>query len=102
VATLEILPLGLTLDVAEGQTLLEAALAAGVRLASTCRNGTCRACLARVLQGQVHHRIDWPGVSPDERAEGWVLPCVAIPAGDVVLWQEGARRLHPGCSSSAP
>ena len=50
-------------------------------------NGTCRSCIARVLKGRVHHRIEWPGLSAEEKAEGWVLPCVALADSDVVLWQ---------------
>lgn len=82
---LHIEPAGVTIDVQPGQTLLEAALAQGLRLRSACRNGTCRACLAKLLSGTVHYRVEWPGVLPDERAEGWTLPCVALPDGDVVL-----------------
>ncbi len=88
--TLRLLPLGRTLPVAPGQTLLEAARAGGVALRSSCRNGTCRACIARLVEGRVHHRIEWPGLSADEKAEGWVLPCVALPDGDVVLLQPHA------------
>lgn len=80
-------PLGLTLDVAEGQTLLEAALAAGIRLRSSCRNGTCRECIATLEAGTVSYRVEWPGLSPDEKAQGCVLPCVALPSSDVVLRQ---------------
>lgn len=82
---LHIEPAGVTVDVQPGQTLLEAALAEGLRLRSACRNGTCRACLSKLLSGTVHYRVEWPGVLPDERAEGWTLPCVALPDGDVVL-----------------
>ena len=85
--TLLIRPLGLELPLAEGQSLLEAALAAGAALRSACRNGTCRACIARVLEGRVHHRIEWPGLSAEEKSEGWVLPCVAVADSDVVLLQ---------------
>jgi len=84
---LTVQPLGATLPVAGGQSLLEAARAAGLQLRSSCRNGTCRACMARVLQGQVRYRSEWPGLSADEQAEGWVLPCVALADGHVVLWQ---------------
>ena len=70
---LHIEPAGVTVDVQPGQTLLEAALAEGLRLRSACRNGTCRACLAKLLSGTVHYRVEWPGVLPDERAEDWAL-----------------------------
>jgi len=86
-ARLRLEPLGVTLPVAEGQSLLEAALAAGIRLRSSCRNGSCRECIATLEAGHVRYRIDWPGLSPDERAAGCVLPCVALPEGDVVLRQ---------------
>ena len=66
-------------------TLLAAAARAGIELASSCRNGTCRACLRPLLAGSVHYRIAWPGLLPEEKAAGWVLPCVAYPESDVVL-----------------
>jgi ferredoxin len=84
---LTITPLGVTVPVAPGQSLLEAALAAGVKLPASCRNGTCRTCMARLVEGRVHYRVDWPGVLAEERAEGFTLPCVALPDGDVVLEQ---------------
>ncbi len=80
--------LGLRLPVAPGQSLLEAARAAGLRLRSSCRNGTCRVCLCRVTAGEANlrYRVDWPGLSLEERAEGgWTLPCVALADGDVAI-----------------
>ncbi|MDB5869132.1 MAG: ferredoxin [Polaromonas sp.] len=66
-------------------TLLQAAEQAGFLLASSCRNGTCRACLCQLVSGQVAYRIEWPGVSADEKQEGFILPCVAHPLSDVVI-----------------
>jgi ferredoxin len=71
--------------VAPGQSLLEAALAAGIRLSRSCRNGTCRTCRCRLLAGAVDHRVEWPGLLAEEKAEGWILPCVALPRGDVTI-----------------
>ncbi|WP_298232935.1 2Fe-2S iron-sulfur cluster-binding protein [uncultured Azohydromonas sp.] len=85
--TLRIEPLGRTVAVEEGATLLEAALAQGIRLRSSCRNGTCRECIAQLTEGRVRYRIEWPGLSPDEKAEGLTLPCVALAETDVVLLQ---------------
>jgi ferredoxin len=87
VFTLRLEPLGRELPVADGQTLLEAALAAGIRLRSSCRNGTCRECIASLEHGRVTYRVEWPGLSPDEKAQGWVLPCVAMAQSDVLLRQ---------------
>ena len=66
--------------------LLQAAELAGLTLlASSCRNGTCRSCICRLVSGQVVYGIEWPGLSLDEKREGYILPCVAHPASDVVI-----------------
>lgn len=90
--TLHIEPQGWQMPVAPGQSLLEAAQAAGVRLARSCRNGSCRACRCRLLAGEVHYRVEWPGLLAEEKAEGWILPCVALPEGDVVIDAPSAQR----------
>ncbi len=74
-----------------GHSLLQAALAAGVRLPSSCRNGSCRACMCKLVNGQIDYLIDWPGLLAEEKAEGWILPCVARPVGDVAIDQPAAR-----------
>jgi len=43
--TLRIEPLGREVVVEDGASLMEAAARAGIRLPSSCRNGTCRACM---------------------------------------------------------
>lgn len=78
-------PSGERFDAPADQPLLQAALRAGVVLRSSCRNGTCRTCLCRLGAGRVAYRIEWPGVSAEEKAQGYVLPCVAYPLADVVL-----------------
>lgn len=85
-------PLGSSFPALPTQTLLEAALLAGVQLPSSCRNGTCRTCLCRLSAGRIAYRIEWPGVSFDERDEGYILPCVAYPESDVVLEAPLARQ----------
>ena len=57
----------------------------GLQMSSSCRNGTCRTCICQLLEGQVSYRMDWPGLSADEKREGWILPCVAYPLSDVVI-----------------
>ena len=67
------------------QPLLQSALAAGLDLPSSCRNGSCRSCICLLGSGRVTYRIEWPGLSLEEKREGFILPCVAYPASDVVL-----------------
>ena len=78
-------PPGTAFEAPPGQPLLLAAAAAGLELPSSCRNGTCRACLCRLVQGRVTYRIEWPGLLPEEKADGFILPCVACAASDLVL-----------------
>lgn len=90
--TATISPHGWQFDAADDQPLLRSAEAAGIRLPSSCRNGTCRACICRMSAGQVRYRIEWPGLSVDEKREGYILPCVAYPDADVTLENRAARR----------
>ncbi len=71
------------------QTILKAALQAGASLLSSCRNGTCRACRCRLLTGEIQYLIEWPGLSAEEKAEGWILPCVAQARSDLRLRPRG-------------
>jgi ferredoxin len=65
--------------------VLQSALLAGVVMDSSCRNGTCRTCICRLASGQVAYRIEWPGLSAEEKREGFILPCVAYPVSDLVI-----------------
>ena len=67
------------------QPLLLSALAAGHALPSSCRNGVCRTCICRLHSGRITYRMQWPGLSAEEKAEGLFLPCVAYPASDLVM-----------------
>ncbi|KQN73103.1 (2Fe-2S)-binding protein [Duganella sp. Leaf61] len=84
---------GWTFEADAGATVLAAAQQAGIRLPSSCRNGTCRTCLCRLERGAIHYRIDWPGVSLDEKREGYILPCVAVADTDLVIAAPAARKL---------
>jgi ferredoxin len=78
-------PLGGEFEAPAELTLLEAASFAGIRLPRLCRNGTCRTCLCRIVSGEIRYTIEWPGLSREEKAEGYVLTCVAVAQTDLVL-----------------
>lgn len=84
-------PRDVVFDAPESLSVLEAAGFAGVSLPRSCRNGTCRTCLCRLVDGRVRYRIEWPGVSADEKAEGYILPCVAIAESDLVIEVQNER-----------
>ena len=74
-----------TLRAREDETLLAAALRAGLDVPSSCRTGTCRTCIALLESGEIQYVVEWPGLIPEERAQGWILPCVAQPRSDIAL-----------------
>ena len=86
VFTARIAPDGPVFAAPASLALLQAAEQAGLNLLdNSCRNGTCRTCICQLVSGQVTYRIEWPGLSLDEKREGYILPCVAHAASDVVL-----------------
>ncbi len=89
-----------------GQTLLLAALQAGYRLPHSCRNGSCRACMTRLLEGRIDYQVEWPGLLREEKEEGWILPCVACARSDLRLEAPQAAALHseasPGTLAPTP
>lgn len=72
------------LSVAEGQTILEAALAAGIPYPHSCTAGRCAACKSKLHAGQVtlkpHTRF---ALTDEEKSQGLILACRALPQGDV-------------------
>jgi ferredoxin len=86
-------PLGVSFEAPDSLTILEAADFANLRLPRSCRNGTCRTCLCRMTAGRVRYTIEWPGVSREEKAEGYILPCVAVAETDVVIEVPGVEEM---------
>ena len=52
---LTIEPLGATIEVQEGQTMLDAALRHGIYLPHACGHGLCGSCKVQVCDGEVDH-----------------------------------------------
>ena len=80
-----LLPDGPRFEAHADESLLKAGLRAMAPLRSSCRNGTCRTCMCRAKSGSVRYDIEWPGLSADEKKEGYILPCVAYAASDLVI-----------------
>lgn len=65
-----------TFSVAPNQSLLDAALAAGIVWSWRCRVGSCGICRCRVVAGRTHATSDFAYVlKPEQIAEGIVLAC---------------------------
>jgi ferredoxin len=88
-------PSGLRFTAAPDATVLAAASEAQIALPRSCRNGTCRSCMCRLLDGTIAYRIEWPGLSAEEKAAGWILPCVAYAQADLLLEVEPMKTPAP-------
>jgi ring-1,2-phenylacetyl-CoA epoxidase subunit PaaE len=64
--------------VAEGETILEAALRAGLDLPFACKGGMCSTCRAKVLEGATRMDLNY-SLEPWELAKGFILTCQAHP-----------------------
>lgn len=79
-------PAGRQFFAAPGQTVLEAALAAGVLLPYSCKSGACSSCKGKVLSGDIHQGPHQPGtLTADEARAGQALFCCASPLSDITI-----------------
>jgi phenol/toluene 2-monooxygenase (NADH) P5/A5 len=86
---LTIEPLGQTIQVEEGQTILDAALRAGVYLPHACCHGLCATCKVQVTDGEIEHGDPSSFALMDfEREEGKCLACCATLSSDAVIEAE--------------
>ena len=68
------------------QTVLDAALAAGILLPYSCRSGACSTCKAKVVSGSIQPVPSADVVlSPEEREAGYTLLCQARATSDLVV-----------------
>ncbi|GHE76981.1 oxidoreductase [Amycolatopsis deserti] len=77
---------GVRFSCTEGDTLLRAALRAGVGLSYECNSGACGSCRYELVDGEVRdRRPDAPGLSPRDRRRGRRLACQSEPLSDCVV-----------------
>lgn len=86
---LTIEPLGHTIEVEDGQTILDAALRAGIYLPHACCHGLCATCKVQVVDGEVDHgEASTFALMDFEREEGKTLACCARLECDTVIEAE--------------
>jgi len=85
---------GQVIDCATNETVLHAALAAGIDFPFACASGNCGTCIAQLDAGKVSllPRSD-ASLSVEQAKAGRTLACRARPRGDVtVTWLGRGRR----------
>jgi propane monooxygenase reductase subunit len=77
-------PVGVEMEVEEGETVLEAAFRQGVALMHGCKEGQCSTCKSLLLDGDAEMERYSTFALPDhEKEEGYVLLCKTIPYSDL-------------------
>ncbi|SFN24248.1 2Fe-2S iron-sulfur cluster-binding protein [Marinobacter pelagius] len=83
---LRILPQDVTITMAPGQTLLEAALANDIPYPHDCTVGTCASCKTRLKQGRVREATPFGyTLSKAELDAGYILACQAFPRDELTV-----------------
>ena len=67
-----------TLHCSGTETLLEAALKAGLNAPYSCQAGMCASCMCQVVEGSVHLRHN-DVLDKKDLAKAWTLACQAVP-----------------------
>lgn len=89
-------PSGRDVECAPGDTVLGALERAGYAMPNNCRAGACGECRTRVLCGEVDQGIVLDmALTPDQRAAGDRLMCMAKPLSDVVEIEFGTDDAMP-------
>lgn len=79
-------PIGQTIEVEDGQTILDASLRAGFYLPHACCHGLCATCKIQVLDGEVDHgEASNFSLMDYERDNGLTLACCATLHSDVTI-----------------
>jgi phenol hydroxylase P5 protein len=83
---LTIEPLGETIDVADGQTVLDACLRSGIAIPYACNHGLCSTCKVEVLAGALDlGDASLFALMDFERSEGKALACCARLESDATI-----------------
>jgi ring-1,2-phenylacetyl-CoA epoxidase subunit PaaE len=71
--------------IAAGETLLEAALAAGIDIPFLCTEGRCGTCMSWLRSGDVSMSCT-RALSPRKIERGYVLACQSKPSSPAPIW----------------
>ena len=74
-----------TVPITAGETLLQAALAAGIDAPHSCTEGRCGTCMSWLRNGEVS-MASTRALSPRSKERGYVLACQSRPSSSTPIW----------------
>jgi len=78
-------PFGRTIECAEGEPILSAALSRGYFLRYGCKHGGCGTCKVLVTDGDLEDSGSSFALTRADRSAGWALACSSRPLSDCVI-----------------
>ena len=66
-------------------SILDLAEEEGIEIDSSCRSGTCGTCKVKKLEGEIQYDGEPDALDDEEQEQGYILSCIAMPLGKVVI-----------------
>lgn len=84
VYTVRLEPVGVEIEVEDGETVLDAAFRQGIALPHGCKEGQCSACKCNLTEGEVElKKYSTFALNDMEREQGGILLCRSLPLTDL-------------------
>ncbi|MGF1758032.1 2Fe-2S iron-sulfur cluster-binding protein [Photobacterium sagamiensis] len=84
---IHLLPHDIVFTASEQETVLEAALNAGVAFPNRCQVGACAMCMCQKISGEISYQLE-PMLTEKEQVQGWMFTCQAVAKSNLVLQLE--------------
>ena len=80
--TAKCLKSGITIEVGEGQSLLQSLLDNGITMDYSCEGGVCGTCVVPLVSGEVEHMDEF---LMDDEMDSQIITCVSRGEGEIQI-----------------
>ena len=80
--TAKCLKSGITIEVGEGQSLLQSLLDNGISMDYSCEGGVCGTCVVPLVSGEVEHMDEF---LMDDEMDSQIITCVSRGEGEIQI-----------------